>query len=66
VRRDLNGIVQFNTALSSFPEPNGPEQDLFKNDCIPWIPATHPNGGSYFYDKGRVRLSVIVEISSHD
>ena len=65
VRCNSNDIVQFNTTLSSFPEPNGFEQGSLQNDCTPWIPATHPNGGLYFYDKGRVRVSVIVDIPSH-
>jgi hypothetical protein len=64
VRCNLNDIVQFNTALSSFPEPNGFEQGSLQNDCTSWTPATHPNGGLYFYDKGRVRVSVIVDTSS--
>ena len=53
-------------APSSFPEPNGSEQDLLQHDCTPWIPAAHPDGALYFYDKERVRVSVIVEIPSHD
>jgi hypothetical protein len=60
VRCNLNDSNQFNRALSSFPEPDGSEQDLFQNDCTPWIPATHPDGALYFYDEGRVRVSVIV------
>jgi hypothetical protein len=48
-----NDTVQFKRALSSFPEPSGPE-----HDCTPWKPATHPDGGLYFYDEERVRLSV--------
>ena len=51
--------------LSSFPEPDGSEQDSLLQDCTPWIPATHPDGALYFYDNERVRLSVIVEIPSY-
>jgi hypothetical protein len=52
--------------LSSFPEPNGSEQDSLQQDCSPWIPATHPDGALYFYDEDRVRASVIMEVPSHD
>ncbi len=63
----LNDIVHFNRPLSSFPEPSGFEQDsMIQQDCNPWVPATHPDGALYFYDEERVRVSVIVEISSHD
>jgi hypothetical protein len=54
-------MVQFNRALSSYPEPNGFEQDpMIQPDCSPWEPATHPDGGLYFYDQERVRVSVIM------
>ena len=54
-------MVQFNRALSSFPEPNGSEQDpMIQRDCSPWVPATHPDGALYFYDEERVRVSVIM------
>jgi hypothetical protein len=62
----LNDIIQFNASLSSFPEPNGFEQDPLQQDCTPWKPATHPDGALYFYDEGRVRALMIVEISGHD
>jgi hypothetical protein len=55
----LNDIVQFNRAFSSFAVS---EPDLLEPECSPWIPATHPGGALYFYDKERVRVSVIVEI----
>jgi hypothetical protein len=54
-------MVQSNRALPSFPEPNGVEQDpMIEPDCSPWVPATHPDGGLYFYDEERVRASVIM------
>ena len=54
-------MAQFHRALSSFPEPNGFEQDPMNQlDCSPWVPATHPDGGLYFYDQERVRVSVIM------
>jgi hypothetical protein len=59
----LNDIVQSNRALSSIPEPNGFEQDSIQQDCSPWVPATHPDGGLYFYDEERVRVSVIMGTS---
>jgi hypothetical protein len=58
----LNDIVQFNGALSSFPEQGGSEQDSLWQDCAPWKPATHPDGALYFYDQERVCVSVIVGI----
>ncbi len=54
-------MVQFDRALSSFSESNGFEQDpMIQQDCTPWVPATHPDGGLYFYDAERVRVSVIM------
>jgi hypothetical protein len=53
-------MVQFKRALSSYPDSNSFEHDpLIQQDCSPWIPATHPDGGLYFYDEERVRVSVI-------
>jgi hypothetical protein len=34
--------------------PNVPDQALVRQDCSPWIPATHPDGALYFYDPERV------------
>ncbi|KAH9989672.1 hypothetical protein BJV77DRAFT_1069397 [Russula vinacea] len=34
-------------------QPNGFEQDSLRQDCGPWIPATHPDGALYFYDEER-------------
>ena len=33
---------------------------MIQQDCSPWVPATHPDGGLYFYDGERVRVSVIM------
>ena len=56
----LNDIVQLDGDLSSFSEPNSFEQDsMLQEDCSPWVPTTHPDGGLYFYDEDRVRVSVI-------
>ncbi|KAH9171923.1 hypothetical protein EDB89DRAFT_1029604 [Lactarius sanguifluus] len=35
------------------PEHNGLEQGSLGEDCAPWVPATHPDGALYFFDKGR-------------
>ena len=53
-------MAQLNRVLSSFPEPTGFEEDPIQTDCTPWVPATHPDGGLYFYDQERVRVSVIM------
>ena len=37
--------------LASYDEP-------LRQECSPWIPATHPDGALYFYDPERVRVSV--------
>ncbi len=39
----------------SVPKQIGPEQSSPEVDCAPWIPATHPNGALYFFDRDRVR-----------
>lgn len=54
-------MVRFNRTLSSIPEPTGFEHDsIIQQDCSPWVPATHPDGGLYFYDEERVRVSLII------
>ena len=56
-------MVQFNRSLSSFPEDI--EHDaMIQPDCSPWVPATHPDGGLYYYDEERVRVSVIMRTYS--
>ena len=37
------------------------DSEPLRQDCTPWIPATHPDGALYFYDEGRVRMSVASE-----
>ena len=39
----------------SLPNHIGSEKGSSEGDCAPWIPATHPDGALYFFDKGRVR-----------
>jgi hypothetical protein len=60
-------MAQLNRALYSFPEPNSSEQDpMIQQDCSPWVPATHPDGGLYFYDQERVRVPVIMRTLRQD
>ena len=33
---------------------------MIQQDCSPWVSATHPDGGLYFYDEDRVRVSEIM------
>ncbi|KAH9031459.1 hypothetical protein EDB84DRAFT_1562260 [Lactarius hengduanensis] len=35
------------------PEQIGLEQGSLGEDCAPWVPATHPDGALYFFDKDR-------------
>ncbi|KAH9026213.1 hypothetical protein EDB85DRAFT_2175857, partial [Lactarius pseudohatsudake] len=35
------------------PEQTSHEQGSLKEDCAPWVPATHPDGALYFFDKDR-------------
>jgi hypothetical protein len=47
-------VKPLTTTFPHIPEPNGFEQDsMIQPDCSPWIPATHPDGGLYFYDAER-------------
>ncbi|KAH9050812.1 hypothetical protein EDB87DRAFT_1583109, partial [Lactarius vividus] len=39
--------------LPSSPEEMGFEQGSLREDCAPWVPATHPDGALYFFDKAR-------------
>ncbi|KAH9051655.1 hypothetical protein EDB87DRAFT_1582345 [Lactarius vividus] len=50
----------------SFPGPEkiGLEQDSLEEDCAPWVPATHPDGALYFFDKGR-RLFTDTDMHDH-
>ncbi|KAI0287385.1 hypothetical protein BC826DRAFT_53980 [Russula brevipes] len=46
-------VPPLTTAFSYVIEPSGSEQGSFNQDCKPWIPATHPDGALYFYDRER-------------
>ncbi|KAI9438667.1 hypothetical protein H4582DRAFT_189065 [Lactarius indigo] len=35
------------------PEQTSRDQGSLKEDCAPWVPATHPDGALYFFDKDR-------------
>ncbi|KAH9164850.1 hypothetical protein EDB89DRAFT_1892589 [Lactarius sanguifluus] len=35
------------------PEQMGLEQGSLKEDCTPWVPATHPDGALYYFDQDR-------------
>ncbi|KAH9074274.1 hypothetical protein EDB83DRAFT_1950268 [Lactarius deliciosus] len=35
------------------PEQMSLEQGSLKEDCAPWVPATHPEGALYFFDQDR-------------
>jgi len=41
------------TKFPYFPESNRSDQASPGKDCSPWTPATHPDGGLYFYDSER-------------
>ncbi|KAI9438578.1 hypothetical protein H4582DRAFT_2098566, partial [Lactarius indigo] len=43
----------YNASLPSVPKQIDPEQGSPEEDCTPWIPATHPDGALYFYDKDK-------------
>ncbi|KAI0000136.1 hypothetical protein BJV74DRAFT_144743 [Russula compacta] len=59
-------VAPLTTTFPYYPEPNSPEQGSLRQDSTPWIPATHPDGALYFYDPDRVRVSVILDIPTHD
>ncbi|KAI9509029.1 hypothetical protein F5148DRAFT_1375430 [Russula earlei] len=46
-------VEPLTTVFPYFPELSNPEQGFFKQDCSPWIAATHPDGALYFYDRER-------------
>ncbi|KAF8496527.1 hypothetical protein F5888DRAFT_394389 [Russula emetica] len=50
-------VKPLTTTFPYSPDPNGFDQDPAVNqqdwDCSPWEPATHPDGGLYFYDEER-------------
>ncbi|KAH9003471.1 hypothetical protein EDB86DRAFT_2799202 [Lactarius hatsudake] len=47
------------------PEQNDLEQGSLGEDCVPWVPTTHPDGALYFFDKGRVR-ALFTDTDMHD
>ena len=47
-------------------EQIGFDQGSVKEDCAPWVPATHPDGALYFYDRDRVRVSGLLRIMNCD
>ncbi|KAI0296395.1 hypothetical protein BC826DRAFT_232371 [Russula brevipes] len=46
-------VPPLTTTFPLYTEPSGSEQGSPNQDCRPWIPATHPEGGLYFYDRER-------------
>jgi hypothetical protein len=52
--------------LPSVPEQIGLEQGSLKERCAPWVPATHPDGALYFFDRDRVRASGHLLIMNRD
>ncbi|KAI0278420.1 hypothetical protein BGY98DRAFT_974219 [Russula aff. rugulosa BPL654] len=47
-------VRRLTTTFLYLPEQDGVEQDsMIQEDCSPWVPATHPDGGLYFYDEER-------------
>ncbi|KAI9509036.1 hypothetical protein F5148DRAFT_814390 [Russula earlei] len=41
------------TTAFPYTETGVPDQGSDRQDCAPWIPATHPDGALYFYDRER-------------
>jgi len=46
-------VKPLTTVFPHYIEPSGVEQGPLKHHCTPWVPATHPDGALYFYDKER-------------
>ncbi|KAI9458695.1 hypothetical protein BJY52DRAFT_1223443 [Lactarius psammicola] len=46
-------IRPLTTTFPHVPKQISPEQGSPEVDCAPWIPATHPDGALYFFDKDR-------------
>ncbi|KAI9509043.1 hypothetical protein F5148DRAFT_815641 [Russula earlei] len=46
-------VQALTTMFPYFSYPSGPEQGSLKQDCSPWLAATHPDGALYFYDRER-------------
>lgn len=51
---------------SSFQEQSSSDHPSINQDCNPWVPATHPDGRLYFFDRERVRALVTLRNISHD
>ena len=66
VSLNTNDITGSNRGPSSFQEQSHSDQPSLNQDCSPWVPATHPDGGLYFFDRERVRASVTLKNISHD
>ena len=52
--------------LPSISEQTSLEQGSLKEDCAPWVPATHPDGALYFFDGDRVRASGLLQLINCD
>ncbi|KAH9050809.1 hypothetical protein EDB87DRAFT_1827322 [Lactarius vividus] len=46
-------IPPLTTTFLYVSEQMGLSQDSLKEDCTPWVPATHPDGALYFFDRDR-------------
>ncbi|KAH9003371.1 hypothetical protein EDB86DRAFT_2891724 [Lactarius hatsudake] len=53
VQRKHYDIGPLTTIFPHVPKQIGSRQGSREVDCAPWIPATHPDGALYFYDKER-------------
>ncbi|KAH9026190.1 hypothetical protein EDB85DRAFT_2149268 [Lactarius pseudohatsudake] len=47
-------IPRLTTTFLYVSEQMGLEQGTLKEDCTPWVPATHPDGALYFFDQDRI------------
>jgi hypothetical protein len=66
VSLNTDDMTGSNRDPSSFQEQSHSDQPSLNRDCSPWVPATHPDGGLYFFDRERVRASVTLKDISHD
>ncbi|KAH8982871.1 hypothetical protein EDB92DRAFT_1952019 [Lactarius akahatsu] len=46
-------IPRLTTTFLYVSEQMGLEQGTLKEECTPWVPATHPDGALYFFDQNR-------------
>jgi hypothetical protein len=56
-------IRPLTTTFPHVPNHIGLEQDSPEVDCAPWIPATHPDGALYFFDKDK---RLFTDTNMHD